>query len=177
MRAFPRLRVPSVLTLLLIAAACTTANDPPEIKQPGVFTQSGRTLVEMRKLGTLAWSYGPRLYPDLPEYDIPAVTDVGPIYVNIRDLPVTSLKGIEWHGYRLGGNHPAGSPSTATPHDWKYVAIVVTEPPKSPGLFKVVVGSADPKTGRWKPEPDHEYFGLMVDGGYKGGPVWAVRIK
>ena len=104
------------------------------------------------------------------------MTDVGPIYVNIPDLSVSSLKGIEWHGYRLGGNGSVGSPSTATPQDWKSVTIV-TEPTKTAGLFKVVVSTADAKTGRWKPEINHEYFGLTVDGGYKASPIWAVRIK
>jgi len=155
---------------------CNKAGGAPELKKIGIFTQSGGNLVEMPKLGTLATTYGPRLYPELPEYDIPVVTDVGPIYVNIPDFPVTSLKGIEWHGYRLGGNGSVGSPSTAMPQDWKSVTLV-TEPTKTVGLFKVVVGSADANTGRWKPELDHEYFGLTVDGGYKGGPIWAVRIK
>jgi hypothetical protein len=88
------------------------------------------------------------------------------------------VKGIEWHGYRLGGNASPGSatPSTATPQDWKYVR-VVTEQTKTPGLFKVMVGTADASTGRWKPELSHEYFGLTYDGGYKGSPVWAIRIK
>jgi hypothetical protein len=177
MWALPRLRIPPpVLILVLMVAGCSTAGGTPEIKQSGIFTHSGGYLVEMRKLGTLATSYGPRLYPELPEYDIPVVTDVGPIYVNVPELPVKNLKGIEWHGYRLGGNGSVGSPSTATPQDWKSVAIV-TAPTKTDGLFKVVVGAADVKTGRWKPELNHEYFGLTVDAGYKGGPVWAVRIK
>jgi hypothetical protein len=177
MRASPRSRVvPAVLILLLMVAGCNKANEIPEIKQPGIFTQSDGYLVEMRKLGTLAASYGPRLYPELPEYDIPVVTDVGPIYVNIPDVPVKSLKGIEWHGYRLGGNGSVGSPSTASPQDWKSVPIV-TEPTKTAGLFKVMVASADAKTARWKPELNHEYFGLTVEAGYKGGPIWAVKIK
>src|SRR5258708_35560939 len=91
-----------------------------------------------------------RLYPDLPEYDIPVVTDVGPMYVNIPDFPVSSLKGIEWHGYRLGGNGSIGSPSTATPQGWRFVT-VVTEPTNTAGPFKVVVCAADAKTGRWEP--------------------------
>src|SRR3954454_19783392 len=164
MRRLPRLRVVPVLMLLLMVAACHDPGSIPEIKQAGIFTQSGGYLVEMRKLGTLATSYGPRIYPELPEYDIPVVTDVGPIYVNVPDLPVQSLKGIEWHGYRLGGNGSVGSPSTATPQDWKAVPIV-TEPTQTAGLFKVVVGSADAKTGRWKPETQHEYFGLALDAG------------
>lgn len=162
--------------MLLLFAACNRASGIPEIKQSGIFTQSGGNLVEMRKLGTLATTYGPRLYPELPEYDIPVVSDVGPIYVNVADLPVKSLKGIEWHGYRLGGNGSVGSPSTATPADWKSVALL-TEPTKTAGVFKVVVTSADAKTGRWKPELNHEYFGLTLDAGYKGAPVWAVKIK
>lgn len=177
MRASPHLRVlPPVLVVLLMIAGCNTAGGTPEIKQAGIFTQSGGNLVEMRKLGTLATTYGPRLYPELPEDGIPVVTDVGPIYVNVPDLAVTSLKGIEWHGYRLGGNGSVGSRSTATPQDWKSVAIV-TEPTRTAGLFKVVVGSADAKTGRWKPESNHEYFGLTVDAGYKESPIWAVKIK
>lgn len=165
-----------MLTVLLTATGCNTAGGTPEITQSGIFMQSGGTLVEMRKLGTLATTYGPRLYPELPEYDIPVVTDVGPVYVNIPEFPVTSLKGIEWHGYRLGGNGSVGSPSSATPQDWKSVAIV-TAATKTAGLFKVVVGSADAKTGRWKPESSHEYFGLTVDAGYKGSPIWAVKIR
>ena len=89
---------------------------------------------------------------------------------------MSALKGIEWHGYRLGGNGSVGSRSTATAEDWKSVPIV-TAPTATPGLFKVMVAAADASTGRWKPEQHHEYFGLTVDGGYKGGPVWAVRIK
>jgi hypothetical protein len=164
------------LFLLLAVAGCNTAGETPEITQTGIFTQSGGNLVEMRRLGTLGTSYGPRLYPEIPEDSIPVVTDVGPMYVNVPDLQASSLKGIEWHGYRLGGNGSVGSRSTATPQEWKSVA-VVTEPTSTAGLFKVVVGAADPKTGRWKPEPGHEYFGLTVDGGYKATPIWAVRIK
>jgi hypothetical protein len=164
------------LALSLFLVGCGNGGETPEIKQTGVFTQSAGTLVEIPKLGTLGTAYGPRLYPELPEYDIPVVTDVGPMYVNIPDFPVSTLKGIEWHGYRLGGNGSVGSPSTATPQDWKSVR-VVTEPTKTPGLFKIVVGAANASTGRWKPELSHEYFGLTIDGGYKGGPVWAVRIK
>ena len=166
------------LAALSLLAGCARTGGTPELKQVGVFTQADDTLVEMRKLGTLGTTYGPRLFPELPEYDIPVVTFVGPIYINIPDFPVTSLKGIEWHGYRLGGNGSVGSPSTATPQDWKAVNVnVTTEPAKTPAIFKVVVADADARTGRWKPELSHEYFGLTVDGGYKGGPVWAVRIK
>ena len=169
------MRVLAVL-LLLAVAACNTANELPEIKQPGIFTQSGGNLVEMRRLGTLGTSYGPRLYPEIPEDNIPIVTDVGPMYVNLPDVQASSLKGIEWTGYRLGGNASVGSRSTATPQEWKSVA-VVSAPTGTAGIFKVVVGAADPKTGRWKPEPGHEYFGLTVDGGYKATPIWAVKIK
>jgi hypothetical protein len=177
MSMLPSSRIlPLPLVLLLIVVGCNKAAGTPEIKQSGIFTQSGGNLVEMRKLGTLGTTYGPRLYPELPEYDIPAVTDVGPMYVNIPNFPVTSLKGIEWHGYRLGGNGSVGSPSTATPHDWKSVTLV-SEPTTTVGLFKVVVATADAKTGRWKPEVNHEYFGLTVDDGYKASPIWAVRIK
>ena len=166
----------SLLPLLLVG--CGKTGGTPEIKGIGVFTQSSDALVEMRKFGTLGTTYGPRLYPDIPDYDVPVVTDVGPMYVNIPDFPISTVKGIEWHGYRLGGNASPGSatPSTATPQDWKYVR-VVTEQTKTPGLFKVVVGRADASTGRWKPELSHEYFGLTYDGGYKGSPVWAIRIK
>lgn len=167
---------PPALVLLLMVVGCNRAGGTPDIKQPGIFVQSHGTLVEMRKLGTLGTSYGPRLYPEIPDYDIPIVVDVGPIYVNIPDLPVSSLKGIEWHGYRLGGNASVGGRSTATPQDWKIVPLV-TEPTNTAGLFKVVAGAADAKTGRWKPEVNHEYFGLTVDHGYKPGPIWAVRIK
>jgi hypothetical protein len=165
-----------VLVLPLLLVGCGKTGGTPEIKQTGVFTESAGTLVEMRKFGTLGTTYGPRLYPEVPEYDVPVVSDVGPMYVNIPDFPVSTLKGIEWHGYRLGGNASAGSPSTATPQDWKFVR-VVTEQTKTPGLLKVLVATADASTGRWKPELSHEYFGLTIDGGYKGSPVWAVRVK
>ena len=172
-----RLRTcPLALALLLIATGCGKGPGTPEIKQTGIFTEAGGGLVEMRKLGTLGTTYGPRLYPDLPEYDIPTVSDVGRIYVNIPDVAVSSLKAIEWHGYRLGGNGSAGSPSTATPQDWKSVAIT-RESTTMAGVYRVVVAAADARTGRWKPESNHEYFGLTVDGGYKGGPIWAVKIK
>ena len=164
------------LALVLTLVGCRKAGDISEIKKPGIFTVSGGELVEVPKLGTLGNTYGPRLYPEIPDYDIPAVSDVGPMYVNMPDLPVSTLKGIEWHGYRLGGNGSVGSRSTATPQDWKSVAIV-TGPTKVPGLFKIVVSTADAKTGRWRPEINHEYFGLTVDGGFKPNPIWAVRIK
>ena len=166
---------PALLALTLLAG-CARTETPPEIKQVGVFTMAFDKLAEIRKLGTLAESYGPRLYPEIPDYDVTLVPSVGPIYINNPDIPVSALKGIEWHGYRLGGNGSVGSRSTATADDWKAVPIV-TEPTKTPGLFKVMVAAADASTGRWKPEQHHEYFGLYVDGGYKGGPVWAVRIK
>jgi hypothetical protein len=159
--------------LLLGVAGC--GGGDPEVKQRGIFVYSGGYLVEMRELGTLATSYGPRLYPKLPEYDIPVVPYVGPIYVNVPDLSVKSLKGIEWHGYRLGGNASVGSPSTATARDWKAVPIV-TEATDTPGLSRIVVGAADAE-GRWKPESAHEYFGLTLEGGPQGGPIWAVKIK
>ena len=162
--------------LLLMVAGCNRAGEIPEIKQTGIFTMSGGNLVEIPRLGTLGNTYGPRLYPEIPDYNVPAMADVGPIYVNIPDLAVSTLKGIEWHGYRLGGNASVGRPSTATPQDWKSVAIV-TGPTKVPGLFKIVVSTADAKTGRWRPEINHEYFGLTVDGGFKPNPIWAVRIK
>ena len=147
----------------------------PDIKQPGVFIESEGYLVEIRKLGTFGTSYGPRLYPELPEYDIPAVTTVSPIYVNLPELSTATLKGIEWHGYRLGGNASPDTPSTATAHDWKAVPIT-KESTSVPGVFKVVVGAADAR-GRWKPESTHEYFGIAVDAGYKTAPIWAVKIK
>jgi hypothetical protein len=173
MPSTPTVRVLApVLTLLLTVAGC---GGSPEIKKRGIFVHSEGYLVEMRELGTLATTFGPRLYPQLPEYDIPVVTYVGPIYVNVPELSVKSLKGIEWHGYRLGGNGSVGSPSTATSRDWKTVPIV-TEATKTPGVSRIVVGSADAQ-GRWKPEPTHEYFGLTLDGGSQGGPVWAVKIK
>jgi hypothetical protein len=164
------------LILPLLLTGCDRTGGIPTIKQTGVFTQSGGTLVEMRKLGTLGMTYGPHLYPELPEYDIPVVSDVGPMYVNIPDFPVSTVKGVEWHGYRLGGNTSPKTPSTATPKDWKFVR-VVTGQTQTPGLFKVVVETADAKTGRWKPELDHEYFGLTIEGGLDGGPIWAVHIK
>jgi hypothetical protein len=164
----------SVLALLLIAAGCGTGG-VPDLKQPGVFIESDGYLVEIKKLGTLGTTYGPRLYPELPEYDIPAVTRVSPIYLNLPDLATAPLKGIEWHGYRLGGIASPDTPSSATPQDWKAVPIK-KESTSVPGIFKVVVAAADAQ-GRWKPEPTHEYFGIAVDAGYKAGAIWAVKIK
>jgi len=164
----------SVLALVLLIAGCR-GGGMPEIKQPGVFIEADGYLVEIRKLGTLGWTYGPRLYPELPEYDIPAVTKVSPIYVNVPELATVTLKGVEWHGYRLGGNASPDTPSTATAQDWKAVPIK-KEPTSVPGIFKVVVAAADAQ-GRWKPESTHEYFGIAVDAGYKTGPIWAVKIK
>jgi hypothetical protein len=163
----------SALICVLLFAGCGGA---PEIKKHGVFIEAQRNIVAVPKLGTLGTTYGPRLYPELPEYNIPTVAYVGPIYVNVPDLPMQNLKGIEWHGYRLGGNGSVGSRSTATPQDWKMVPITV-EPTKQAGVFKVVASAADAKTGRWKPELTHEYFGLTVVDGNKDGPVWAVKIK
>ncbi len=167
---------PLSLVLLLISVGCNQGGGISEIQKTGMFTQRNADLIEIPKLGTLGNSYGPRLYPEIPDYDIPLVVDVGPIYVNIPDLPASKLKGIEWHGYRLGGNGSVGSRSTATADDWKAVDIVA-EPTKTAGIFKVVVAKAEPKTGHWKPEINHEYFGLTVDEGYKPSPIWAVRIK
>jgi hypothetical protein len=163
-----------VFALLLIGAGCR-AGGMPDIKQPGVFIEADGYLVEIKKLGTLGTTYGPRLYPELPEYDIPAVTKVSPIYLNVPELGTATLKGIEWHGYRLGGNASPDTPSSATPRDWKAVPIK-KEPTSVPGVFKVVAAAADAQ-GRWKPEPNHEYFGIAVDAGYKAGPIWAVKIK
>jgi hypothetical protein len=164
----------SALALLLLTAGCG-GGGAHDIKQPGVFIESDGYLVEIKKLGTLGNTYGPRLYPELPEYNIPAVSTVSPIYVNLPELASATLKGIEWHGYRLGGNASPDTPSTATARDWKAVA-VTKEPTDVPGIFKVVVDGADAK-GRWKPELSHEYFGIAVDAGYKPGPIWAVKIK
>lgn len=164
----------SVLALLLLAAGCR-AGGMPDIKQPGVFMESDGYLVEIKKLGTLGTTYGPRLYPDLPEYDIPAVTKVSPIYLNLPELATAPLKGIEWHGYRLGGNASPDTPSSATPQDWKAVPIK-KEPTSVRGIYKVVAAAADAQ-GRWRPEPTHEYVGIAVDAGYKAGPIWAVKIK
>ena len=147
----------------------------PDIKQPGVFIESDGYLVEIKKLGTLGTTYGPRLYPELPGYDIPAVSTVSPIYLNLPELASAPLKGVEWHGYRLGGNASPDTPSTATALDWKAVPIR-KESTSVPGIFKVVVAAADAQ-GRWKPEPAHEYFGIGVDAGYKPAPIWAVKIK
>jgi hypothetical protein len=162
------------VALLLMTAGCRTGS-MPDIKQPGVFIESDGYLVEISKLGTLGTTYGPRIYPELPEYDIPAVTKVSPIYLNLPELATATLKGIEWHGYRLGGNASPDAPSTATAQDWKPVP-VNKESTKVPGMFKVVIAAADAQ-GRWKPESTHEYFGIAVDAGYKAGPIWAVRIK
>ena len=147
----------------------------PDLKHPGVFIESDGYLVEIKKLGTLGETYGPRLYPELPEYDIPAVKMVSPIYVNLPELATASLKGIEWHGYRLGGNASPDRPSTATAQDWKAVQ-VKKESTNVPGVFKVVVVGADAQ-GRWKPESSHEYFGIVVDAAYTAAPIWAVKIK
>jgi len=163
-----------MLALLLMNAGCR-ARGVSDITQPGVFIESDGYLVEIRKLGTLGTMYGPRLYPELPEYDIPAVTKVSPIYVNLPELATATLKGIEWHGYRFGGNASPDTPSTATAQDWKAVPIR-KEPTNVPGIFKVVVSAADAQ-GRWKPESAHEYFGIAVDAGYKTAPIWAVKIK
>jgi hypothetical protein len=176
MFSLSRARPVLVLALALPLCGCDRTGGTPELKQAGVFTQSAGALVEMRKLGTLRTTLGPHLFPEIPEYDILVVDYVGPMYVNIPEFPIASVKGIEWHGYRLGGNTSVGTPSTATPHDWKSVP-VVTGQTKTPGLFKIVVGAADVTTGRWKPEISHEYFGLTIDGGNAGSPVWAVRIK
>jgi hypothetical protein len=173
-RMSPLRALPAVLALLLMTAGCR-AGGMPDIKQPGVFIEADGYLVEIRKLGTLGTMYGPRMYPELPEYDIPAVTRVSPIYVNLPELATATLKGIEWHGYRLGGNASPDTPSTATPQDWKAVPIK-KEPTSVPGIFKVVVAAADAQ-GRWKPETTHEYFGIAVDAGYKAAPIWAVKIK
>jgi len=164
----------SVLALLLMTAGCG-AGGMPDIKQPGVFIESDGYLVEIPKLGTLGRTYGPRMYPELPEYSIPVVTQVSPIYLNLPELATATLKGIEWHGYRLGGNASPDTPSTATAQDWKVVPIK-KESTSVPGVFKVVVEGADAQ-GRWKPESMHEYFGIGVDAGYKAAPIWAVKIK
>ena len=173
-RMSPLRSILSVLALLLIAAGCR-AGGIPDIKEPGVFIESDGYLTEIRKLGTLGQKYGPRVYPELAEYAIPSVTKVSPIYVNLPELASATLKGIEWHGYRLGGNASPDTPSTATAQDWKAVPIK-KESTSVPGIFKVVVAAADAQ-GRWKPEPGHEYFGIAVDAGYKPGPIWAVKIK
>lgn len=162
-----------LFAFLLMIAGC--GGGMPDIKQPGVFIEEDGYLVEIGKLGTLGWTYGPRVYPELPEYNIPAVTKVSPIYVNLPDLATATLKGVEWHGYRLGGNASPDTPSTAPPQDWKAVPIR-KEPTSVPGIFKIVVAAADAQ-GRWKPEPTHEYFGIAVDAGYKTTPIWAVKIK
>src|SRR5215212_4029658 len=144
-----------------LVAGCNASGGVPEIKGTGVFIQAAGTLIEVPKLGTLGQSYGPRLYPELPDYGIPVVPDVGPIYVNVPGFSAATVEGIEWHGYRLGGNGSVGSRSTATVQDWKAVR-VTTEQTKVPGLIKVVVAGADAKTGRWKPELQHEYFGITA---------------
>jgi hypothetical protein len=147
----------------------------PDIKHPGVYIEADGYLVEIKQLGTLGMPSGPRVYPELPEYDIPSVKMVTPIYLNLPELATAPLKGIEWHGYRLGGNATPDRPSTATALDWKTVPIT-KEPTSLPGIFKVVVVGADAQ-GRWKPESSHEYFGIAVDAGYKDAPIWAVKIK
>ena len=59
--------------------------------------------------------------------------------------------------------------------EWERAAVHNVVPIKKestsvPGIFKVVVAAADAQ-GRWKPESSHEYFGIAVDAGFKGG-VW-----
>lgn len=164
----------AVVALLLMTAGCRSGG-VPDLKKPGVFIEVDGYLVEIRKLGTLGNTYGPRLYPELPDYNVPSVDMVSPIYVNLPELASATFKGIEWHGYRLGGNASPDRPSTATPADWKAVE-VKKEPTKVPGVFTVVVVGADAK-GRWKPESSHEYFGIAMDDGYKAAPIWAVKIK
>jgi hypothetical protein len=171
-----RTRLHAALLVLLAVAACRQAPKVSEITRTGVFMQSGDDLIELPKLGTLGSMYGPRLYPEIPDDSIPVVSDVGPIYVKLPDVPADTLRGVEWHGYRLGGNGSVGSRSTAKPEEWKTVT-VVAEPTGRAGVFKVVVSAADAKTGRWKPEISHEYFGLTAGDGYKPGPVWAVKIR
>jgi len=171
-------RMSPVRALMMFALLLTTAcraGSMPEIKAPGVFIESDGYLVEIKKLGTLGSTYGPRVYPELPEYDIPAVTKVSPIYLNLPELAQASLKGVEWHGYRLGGNASPDVASSAKPQDWKVVPLR-KEATSVPGIFKVVVAAADAQ-GRWKPESGHEYFGLAVDAGYKPGSIWAVKLK
>jgi hypothetical protein len=162
-----------VFAFLLMAAGC--GGGMPEIKQPGVFIEADGYLVEIKQLGTIGTTYGPRLYPELAEYNIPSVSKVSPIYLNLPELATAPLKGIEWHGYRLGGNASPDTPSTATAQDWKAVPIK-KEATNVPGIFKVTVAAADSR-GQWKPEPTHEYFGIAVDAGFKPAPIWAVKIK
>ena len=164
-----------ILTALLLPSGCSRAGGTPDITQPGVFIETAGYLVEIKQLGTLANTYGPRLFPELPEYNIPVVDQVSPIYLNLPDLSNAQFKGIEWHGYRLGGNASPGTPSTAKPDEWKAIE-VVKEPTSTAGIFKVTVKGADAQ-GRWKPESSHEYFGIAVDAGYKGGPIWAVKLR
>jgi hypothetical protein len=164
----------SALALLCAIAGCR-GGGMPDIKGPGVFIVSDGYLVEIPRLGTLGHSYGPRVYPKLPEYDIPTVSMVTPIYLNLPELATAPLKAIEWHGYRLGGNATPDRPSTATSQDWKAVAIR-KEPTERPGIVTVVVAAADPQ-GRWRPALNHEYFGIAVDAGYEPGAIWAVKIK
>src|ERR1044072_6919326 len=104
----------SLLALALVAVGCRRGG-VPALKKRGVFIESEGYLVEIKKLGTLGTSYGPRVYPELPEYDIPSVTRVSPIYLNLPELAAATLKGIEWHGYRLGGNASPDTPSSASP--------------------------------------------------------------
>src|SRR5262249_19671262 len=118
--------------------------------------------------------YGPRLYPELPEYNIPTVTKVTPIYLNLPELSNATLKGIEWHGYRLGGKASPHPPSPPTAQDWR-ARPIKKGTTGGAGVF-AGVGGADAE-GRWKPETTHEYFGIAVDAGYKAGPIWAVKIK
>ena len=84
----------SLLALGLVAAGCR-GGGVAEIKQPGVFIDSDGYLVEIKKLGTLGTSYGPRVYPELPEYDVPSVTKVSPIYVNLPELATAKVPTAE----------------------------------------------------------------------------------
>jgi hypothetical protein len=176
-----RLRLALIIPALpVVLLGCAGSGGTPELKGTGVFIhiQASGQNIDVPKLGTLGQSYGPRLYPEIPDYDIPNVPDVGPIYVNIPDFPASTVEGLEWHGYRLGGNTPPGSRSTATVADWKAVPLTVTA--QSTGaskVVKIVVAAADAKTGRWKPELNHEYFGITIGSGPADKTVWAVRIK
>ena len=75
-----RLRIALIIAALPLGfLGCSASGGLPELKGTGVFihVQASGMEIEVPKLGTLGQSYGPRLYPEIPDYDIPAVPDVG----------------------------------------------------------------------------------------------------
>ena len=50
----------------LLLTGCGKSGGMPDITQKGVFTETGGFLVEIKQLGTLANTYGPRLASSSP---------------------------------------------------------------------------------------------------------------